>query len=263
VQGNCGNHPHDRFAVTLSVPTATVPRRPRDLHRDPPLTYAGVLLRYPWTLPAIIALFATMAVAASVANGALLRVWDEPIRSWVTDHRTDTLNTFFLNVTDLGNWKVVVIGLVVLLALAWRTCAPMAWMLIVATLARPLCEWLIKAGVGRERPSAGALVASGGPSFPSGHVMAAIALWGLVPPVVALVTHRRTLWWIATIVSGTIIFLVAASRVYMGVHWFSDVIGGLLFGAVYLLVIEHLGVVSHRRYPCSVYFEPPSTPSRT
>jgi undecaprenyl-diphosphatase len=236
--------------------------RPRNLHREPPLTVAGVLLRYPWTLPAIILVFAAMAVAAAVANGALLLVWDEPIRDWVTDHRTNALDTFFLNVTDLGSWQVVVIGLVVLLALAWRTCAPLAGMLIVATLARPACEWLIKSAVGRERPSVGALVESSGPAFPSGHVMAAIALWGLVPPVVALVTHRRALWWAATIVSGTIILLVAASRVYMGVHWFSDVIGALLFGSVYLLLIERLGEVSHRRYPCTVYFEP-ATPSRT
>ena len=198
-----------------------------------------------------------MALAAAVANGALLRVWDEPVRSWISDHRVGWLDTFFLYVTRLGSWQVVVIGLVVLLALGWRVCVPMATLLIVATLARPACEWLIKSGVGRVRPSEGALVSSGGPSFPSGHVMAAIALWGLVPPIVALVTHRRTLWWIATIVSGTIILLIAASRVYMGVHWLSDVIGALLFGAVYLLVIERLADMSHRRYPCTVYFEAP------
>jgi undecaprenyl-diphosphatase len=235
---------------------------PRHLHRDPPLTYAGVLLRYPWTLPAIVLLFAAMAIAASVANGALLRVWDEPIRSWVTQHRTDALDTFFTKVSDLGSWQVVAIGLAVLLAIAWRTCAPLAGMLVVATLARPACEWVMKATIGRERPSLGALVEAHGPSFPSGHPMAAIALWGLVPLVVALSTHRRTLWWVATVVSGAIILLVGASRVYMGVHWFSDVIGAFLFGAVFLLVIERLGDVSHRRYPCSVYFESP-TPSRT
>jgi undecaprenyl-diphosphatase len=239
----------------MNLRTAEV-LRPRNLHREPPITWAGVLLRYPWTLPAIVVLFAAMAVAASVANGALLRVWDEPIRSWITDHRTEGLDSFFLSITRLGSWQVVVIGLVVLLALAWRVCAPMAGLLILATLARPVCEWLIKTAVGRERPQVGALVDSAGPSFPSGHVMAAVALWGLVPPIVALVTHRRSLWWIATAVSGSIILVVAASRVYMGVHWFSDVIGALLFGAVYLLVIERLGDVSHRRYPCSVYFEP-------
>jgi undecaprenyl-diphosphatase len=213
------------------------------------------LLRYPWTFPAIVLLFAAMATAAAVANGALLRVWDEPIRSWISAHRVDALDTFFLHVTRLGSWQVVVIGLIVLLAIAWRVCAPMAGLLIVATLARPACEWLLKASVGRERPQVGALVDSDGPAFPSGHPMAAIAMWGLVPPIVALVTHRRTLWWMATIVSGVIILLVAASRVYMGVHWFSDVIGALVFGAIFLLVIERIGDASHRRYPCSDFGE--------
>jgi undecaprenyl-diphosphatase len=229
--------------------------RPRNLHREPPLTPAGVLLRYPWTLPAIVVLFAAMATAAAVANGALLRAWDEPIRSWISGHRVDALDTFFLHVTRLGSWQVVVIGLIVLLALAWRVCPPMAGLLIIATLARPACEWLIKSGVGRTRPSAESLVESGGPSFPSGHVMAAIALWGLVPPIVALLTNRRALWWAATVVSAAIILLVTASRVYMGVHWFSDVVGGLVFGAVYLLVIERIHDASHRRYPCSEFGE--------
>jgi undecaprenyl-diphosphatase len=229
--------------------------RPRNLHREPPLTPAGVLLRYPWTLPAIVVLFAAMATAAAVANGALLRAWDEPIRSWISGHRVDALDTFFLHVTRLGSWQVVVIGLIVLLALAWRVCPPMAGLLIIATLARPACEWLIKSGVGRTRPSAESLVESGGPSFPSGHVMAAIALWGLMPPIVALLTNRRALWWAATVVSAAIILLVTASRVYMGVHWFSDVVGGLVFGAVYLLVIERIHDASHRRYPCSEFGE--------
>jgi undecaprenyl-diphosphatase len=229
--------------------------RPRNLHREPPLTPAGVLLRYPWTLPAIVVLFAAMATAAAVANGALLRAWDEPIRSWISGHRVDALDTFFLHVTRLGSWQVVVIGLVILLALAWRVCPPMAGLLIIATLARPACEWLIKSGVGRTRPSAESLVESGGPSFPSGHVMAAIALWGLVPPIVALLTNRRALWWAATVVSAAIILLVTASRVYMGVHWFSDVVGGLVFGAVFLLVIERIHDASHRRYPCSEFGE--------
>src|SRR4029450_3346778 len=61
--------------------------RPRNLHREPPMTPAGVLLRYPWTLPAIVVLFAAMAFAAAIANGALLRVWDGPGRSFLSGHR--------------------------------------------------------------------------------------------------------------------------------------------------------------------------------
>lgn len=245
----------------MRLPTADV-LEPRNLHREPPITPAGVLLRYPWVLPTIVVSFAALALAAAVANGWLLRLWDEPIRSWISSHRTDALDTFFLYVTRLGSWQVVVIGLVFLLAVAWRVCPGLAGLLILATLARPACEWLLKSSIGRERPQLGALVDSAGPSFPSGHPMAAIAMWGLVPPIIALVTHRRALWWVATITSGVIILLVGASRIYMGVHWFSDVIGAFLFGAVFLLVIERLGDISHRRYPCSVYFESP-VPRRT
>lgn len=235
-----------------SRPTAVVARRPH-LHREPPLTPAGVLLRYRWTLPVLAGLFAALAVAAWVGP-SVLRTWDEPVRSWVSGHRTDALDTFFLYATRLGSWQMVVIGLVVLLALAWRICPQLALLLLAATLARPLLEWVIKGGIGRDRPEAGALISSGGPSFPSGHVMAAVALWGLVPPIVALLTHRRVLWWIASITSGSIILIIAASRVYLGVHWLSDVVGALLFGALFLLAVEKLGDLSHRRYPCSVFF---------
>src|SRR5918994_5974743 len=92
--------------------------RPRTLHSEPPMTPAGVLLRYPWTLPAVVILFVAMAFAAAVANGALLRVWDEPIRSFISGHRVDWLDTFFLHVTRLGSWHVGVVRLIVLLAVA-------------------------------------------------------------------------------------------------------------------------------------------------
>src|SRR4029450_387178 len=80
---------------------------PRNLPRGPPLTPAGVLLRCPWTLPAIVLLFVAMAFAAAIANGALLRVWDEPVRSFISGHRVDWLGTFFLYVTRAGSVQVV------------------------------------------------------------------------------------------------------------------------------------------------------------
>jgi undecaprenyl-diphosphatase len=145
--------------------------------------------------------------------------------------------------------------LALLLALVLRTCRPMFFLLLAATLARPALEWTLKVAVDRDRPDLDRLVPGNGPSFPSGHVMAAVALWGLVPPVVALVTHRRFWWWVATIVSGAMILLVAAARVYLGVHWFTDVVGALLFGAVYLLVVEWCFDWGHRHYPCDVFLD--------
>ena len=81
--------------------------------------------------------------------------------------------------------------------------------------------------------------------------MAAIAIWGLLPPVVALVSGRHRAWWWSVAVSATVIVAVAFSRVYLGVHWFTDVVGALLLGALYLLAVERLLEWHHRRRPCA------------
>ena len=64
---------------------------------------------------------------------------------------------------------------------------------------------------------------------------------GASPPVVALVTGRRSAWWWSVGLAGTVIVLIvliAFSRVYLGVHWLSDVVGALVLGTLYLLAVE-------------------------
>lgn len=223
---------------------------PGGLHGHPPLTPAAVLLRFRATVPVLVGAFALLAVLARVDGGSVLLRWDRPVTHWAETLRGDDVNAAIRVVSNLGGLTFVTAGLVVLLYLVYRRCHSLGIVLLAAVVARPPLEWALKELVSRDRPDFDRLVAGTGPSFPSGHVMAAIALWGLVPPVVALLTHRRSLWWASAVGSGIVVLGVGFSRVYLGVHWLSDVVGALLLGSLYLLAVEWLLEWHHDRRGC-------------
>jgi membrane-associated phospholipid phosphatase len=199
---------------------------------------------------ALAALFCVLAVAAVAERGQLLLTWDEPIQRAVEDSRTSLFDDVFTGLSLLGS-TVVVLGLGTLAAaVTWRRCRAVATVLLVATFSRPALEFTLKVLVDRDRPDLDRMVSGDGPSFPSGHVMAGVALWGLMPLVVSLYTRRRAVWWASVAVAAALIAGIAASRVYLGVHWFSDVTGGLVVGAIFLLGVEALLIRQHARHPC-------------
>ena len=225
------------------------------VHTAPPLTPSSVLLPRRRLLIALAALFVALATAAALGRGQALLTWDEPIQRGVESSRTSALNDVFLTLSRFGS-TAVVLGLGSLATLlTWRRCRAVATALLIATFGRPVLEFVLKALVDRERPDFRRLVGGEGPSFPTGHVMAAFALWGLLPVVVALYTRRRAIWWASVAVSAALIAGIAASRVYLGVHWFSDVVGGLVVGTFFLLGVDWVLVCTHRRYPCRLLAE--------
>jgi undecaprenyl-diphosphatase len=99
-----------------------------------------------------------------------------------------------------------------------------------------LLNLLLKALVHRPRPSRGLvhiIVTAAGYSFPSGHVMAYIAYFGLLFAFGVILFQGRHWWRTALlIVSAAFVVLIGPSRVYLGDHWASDVIGAYLIGGV-------------------------------
>jgi undecaprenyl-diphosphatase len=247
-----GPVPDGEATTATATPTASVPcpdARPC-LHRHPPLTPLGFFRARRRLLVAIGVGFAFFALSAAIANAWLLRRWDVPIQRFVEDNRSDWLDTFFLTVSRFGSTVVVLALGAALTLLTWRRCRAVAIAIAIATVARPLLEFTVKVLVGRDRPDFERMVAGNGPSFPSGHVMAAIALWGLLPLVVGLFTRNRALWWASAGVSGFMIVTIAMSRVYLGVHWPSDIFAGLLLGTFFLLGIEYVVVRAHALSGC-------------
>ncbi|HUR18403.1 MAG TPA: phosphatase PAP2 family protein [Acidimicrobiales bacterium] len=209
-----------------------------------------MLFRSRVTIPLLALVFVFLSIAAAVDDGSMLRTWDEPVSRFLMDHRSPGLDGIVKAFSSLGGITVVSLVLVLLLLLVWQECRSLALVLLAASLARPLLEWGLKALIDRPRPDLGRIVPGNGPSFPTGHVMAAIAIWGLLPPVVAVVSGKRAAWWWSVGVSAAVVVVVGFSRVYLGVHWMSDVIGALVLGSLYLLVVEWLLDWHHRRQPC-------------
>jgi undecaprenyl-diphosphatase len=223
------------------------------LHCHPPITPATMFGRWPRVAVALALLFASLALGAWIANGWLLLHWDEPVQRAVEAARTSGATAIVKRISFLGSTIAVLTLGGLLAAASWRRCRAVAVVVLVATLSRPLLEFTLKTLVDRDRPDLGRLVNGTGPSFPSGHVMAAAALWGLVPLVVTLYTRSRRIWWATTIVSATLIVAIGASRTYLGVHWLSDVVAGFIVGAFFLRGAEWMLARQHRRRPCEAH----------
>lgn len=234
----------------VRAPAPVDDRAAECLHCSPPLTPAGVFVGRPRVLAALAALFVALAVAALVDHGALLLTWDEPIQRFVEAQRSGVADWLFRRISFLGSTKAVLVLGAALTVVTWRRCRALGVVVLVAMLSRPLLEFSLKFIVDRERPNLDRMVAGNGPSFPSGHVMASVALWGLVPLAVALYTRNRRIWWASVWGSGLLILAIGASRTYLGVHWFSDVVGGLIVGVFFLLGVEWLFTRRHRHDPC-------------
>lgn len=211
-------------------------KRP-EFHRTPPYSPRHLFDNVP-TLLLALATVLTLAVLAAVDGGSALLTVDEPIMEWIVENRTDDWTTFFERVSRLGdNLVVFSIGLV-LAVLTWQRCRTLAVALVFAAAIRPGLEFIVKDLIGRDRPDIAPLGEFLGPAHPSGHPLAAVSVWGLVPPIVALFGASRRVWWATTGLVSVTVVAVAASRVYKGAHWPTDVFASIVWGALFLLVVE-------------------------
>lgn len=180
--------------------------------------------------------FALLALFAAFAESRLLDA-DRPVQRWVIGIREGWLNEAMRWTSTLGT-RYVIGGLLLALA-AWvlttGRCRVVLFVMILAFALNPLIEWALKALVDRARPDLLLLARARGPSFPSGHVMASVGFYAMIPLLVWEATTSSRIRHVAVWITGAIVLAVGFSRIYLGVHWPSDVVGGLLVGTVVVL----------------------------
>ena len=213
-------------------------------HRLPAYEVAGIALLVGSAV--VVALAAGFTeVLEDVLKGDGIAGIDQPATGWVATHRDVWLTAALRVVTEVG-------GAVPLAALALLTCATVVWrcrswppvaLALVGVSGIALVIVTAKALVIRDRPHISfAVIAEDGYSFPSGHATgtAAIGLlcaWMLSRWLIASWTGRVIVWAIAIGLAAVIGF----SRVYLGVHYVSDVVAGWLLGMTWAGIVMLVG----------------------
>lgn len=133
---------------------------------------------------------------------------------------------------------VVIVALVIIGLLATgRKLEPI--FIASATSLAALLNWLLKLLISRPRPGSEiiqVLVESNGLSFPSGHTVYAVVFYGFLFYLAPRVTAQPAVIGIVRPVLILLILLTGISRVYLGAHWPSDVLGSLLLGGLLLFL---------------------------
>ncbi|MDP3646081.1 MAG: phosphatase PAP2 family protein [bacterium] len=162
--------------------------------------------------------------------------WSTLILLYLAAMRTPLGLSFFSNVTEFGGGVIVTIVLAVSLFILWRG---RAWAhavgLIVALGGSIAVSEILKNVLQFSRPDLVLhAVVESGYSFPSKHAAAAMALYGFLA---WYVWEKHPQWRIpVTLFLGLIILLVGFSRLYLGVHFPADVIGGYLLGIIFIWI---------------------------
>ena len=137
--------------------------------------------------------------------------------------------------TDLGSAPITIPLMLGLLAWLWLTHRrPVAGVVAAAWIGAQLLDVVLKYLYQRDRPSLfPAFAKAGGYSFPSGHTVTALVTYGLIAGVLWHSLSGK--WrWVPVAIAALIVAAVATSRVYLGVHYPSDVAGAVLIGSAWL-----------------------------
>jgi lipoyl-dependent peroxiredoxin len=182
--------------------------------------------------------FGFTKVLDDVMEGDGIAGADPAVQRFVVEHRSAGLTDAFRVITWLGSAIVVAtFVVVVVIFLVRRHDHLLALGVTIAAIGGALLVQVIKVLVDRTRPPAlDRLVDAPGASFPSGHSAQAILCYGALACVFTSLTSSRRLH-VATWTGALVVaLLVGFSRVYLGVHWASDVLSGWFVGTAWLAV---------------------------
>ena len=166
-----------------------------------------------------------------------LSAFDANITQYFISQRTPFLTEYFLFVTNVGDvWGYLIVFVICSLLFyvlfrGWKYVAQLTFILVLALSS----NLILKEIINRERPTLEHLVTVETLSYPSGHAMTAIAFYGFLIYLIAIFNIRKVLKFSIILVLIILILSIGISRIYLGVHFPSDILGGFIAGFIWVI----------------------------
>ena len=192
-------------------------------------------------------------IAEDVVAGDPLTILDKNIAEWFHEHRTPGLMATMQFMTELASstW-VTSVAILTALVLWWKRCWYRLLAMGLVMSGGMILSFLLKIAFHRHRPIFDdSLLIFSGYSFPSGHTMAATLLYGLLA-VFTVITLENWRWRVGAVLGAIVmILLVGFSRMYLGAHYLSDVLGAATAGLAWLaLSLTAVDILRRNRGVC-------------
>ncbi|HLL80517.1 MAG TPA: phosphatase PAP2 family protein [Ktedonobacteraceae bacterium] len=188
----------------------------------------------------LIALSLLFALLASVVHSVWLLHWDEATTRALQRFRSPWLDGVIEGITFFGSAPFLIALAVLMMARWYRAGQPLAARFCLLSLLGLPLNWLLKLPFDRARPSnhlVQVVLEATGLSFPSGHAMASTVVYGFLAFLLwtnAPASKRRAY---GVMFLALMPLCIGMSRIYLGDHWFSDVIGGWVAGLFCLILL--------------------------
>lgn len=208
---------------------------------------ANKLNQYNTTLPYVITVIVALVIVVGGINlfveltetlkTETLVTYDTAITDYVISHRSPGLTSYFKFMTNVGDayGYLIVLAIFLLVSLLvfkrWKYVVQATLVLALATIS----NMVLKRFIDRARPGIEHLVSVETLSYPSGHAMSAMAFYGFLIFLLTKFNINKLMKYVLILVLITIILSIGISRIYLGVHFPSDIAGGFIAGFIWVV----------------------------
>ena len=167
----------------------------------------------------------------------MLTEWDNNVTDFVLSYRNPTLTKYFMFVTDVGDLYGYLIVLGIFFGVSffvfkrWKYVLQITLVLALASISNVI----LKRFIDRARPSIEHLVSVETLSYPSGHAMSAMAFYGFLIYLFTQFKMNKYLRVLSITLLAFLLLSIGVSRIYLGVHFPSDIAGGFIAGFIWVI----------------------------